>query len=303
MTTPFADRLAEAVRLKDSCLLVGLDPVLERLPAAVLHGGSPSDPREAAARALTAFNAEVIRAVAPYACAVKPQLAFYEEWGPPGIRAFEATVQLARDAGLLVIADAKRGDIDSTAAAYARTFLASQSGSPRCDAVTVNPYLGSDSVRPFIDAAQATGGGLFVLVRTSNPSAVELQDLDVAGSPLYLHVADLVRTWGRALVGSSGYSSLGAVVGATAPAQLGRVRDALPGTWLLVPGVGAQGASASDVAPAFDAQGLGAVVNASRAVIYAFRSPAARDWAAEVSAAARGLRDDLRRAAHRVTSA
>lgn len=296
MNTPFTDRLADAVTGKASSLVVGLDPVLERLPDEV-RGSSSEDARHRAAEAIVAFNEGVIEAVAPFACAVKPQIAFYEEWGPPGLEAFDRTVSMAQDAGLLVIADVKRGDIGSTAAAYARAFLDPKHAGPASDAVTINPYLGSDSVQPFLDACDAVGGGVFVLVRTSNPSAQELQDLDCGGRALHSRVADLVTGWGAPRVGDCGYSSVGAVVGATAPRELERLREELPHAWILLPGVGAQGATAADVASAFDARGLGAVVNASRSILYADPTPHGGSWRAAVSAAARELRDDLREAA------
>jgi orotidine-5'-phosphate decarboxylase len=300
MPTPFADRLAEAVRAKSSALVVGLDPQLEKLPrelreaARALH----PDAREQAAAAIRAFDAAVIEAVAPFAAAVKPQSAFYERWGAPGVAAFEHAVEAARAAGLLVIGDVKRGDIGSTAVAYAEGHLASP-GRPaaRVDAVTLNPLLGTDSIAPFLEVMAAQGAGCFVLVRTSNPSASELQDLPVHGRPLHEHVAALVARWGQAHVGACGYSSVGAVVGATAPAELRRLRELLPRAWFLVPGVGAQGATADDVAPAFDGRGLGALVNSSRGILYAYGDPTAADWRERVRDAARGLRDQLRRAA------
>lgn len=300
MTTPFADRLAEAVRAKSSALVVGLDPQLEKLPRALREAARAAHPdlREQAAAAIRAFDAAVIEAVAPFAAAVKPQSAFYERWGAPGVAAYEHAVEAARAAGLLVIGDVKRGDIGSTAAAYAEGHLASP-GRPaaRVDAVTLNPLLGTDSLAPFLEVMAAQGAGCFVLVRTSNPSASELQDLPVQGRPLHEHVAALVARWGQAHVGACGYGSVGAVVGATAPPELRRLRELLPRAWFLVPGVGAQGATADDVAPAFDGRGLGALVNSSRGILYAYGDPAAADWRERVRDAARDLRDQLRRAA------
>jgi orotidine-5'-phosphate decarboxylase len=302
-TRPFADRLADAVHDKGSSLVVGLDPFVDRLPAAAFEGIETDDVRERAARAITTFNQRVIESIAPYACAVKPQIAFYEEWGPAGVEAFEQTVLAARAAGLLVIADVKRGDIGSTAGAYARAFLDPDRSASASDAVTVNPWLGTDSVAPFLDAADKHGAGLFVLVRTSNPSAAELQDLVADGTPMHDHVAALVRRWGEGRVGSSGYASVGAVVGATAPRELAALRAEMPGAWLLIPGVGAQGATAQDVAAGFDKEGLGAVVNASRSILYAFKDPADKSWADHVANAARTLRDELRAAAHPAANA
>jgi len=213
-----------------------------------------------------------------------------------------------------VIGDVKRGDIGTTAAAYAQAHLgadepsgaASHAGSAAtaiyADAITVNPYFGTDGIQPFLDAALRRGAGLFVLVRTSNASASELQDLRVDGRPLHEHVAERVRAWGAELRGELGYSSVGAVVGATAPRELVRLRELLPRTWLLIPGVGAQGATAADVGPAFDQHGLGALVNSSRGILYAFGSPTAPDWRRSVREAAVRLRDELRAAALQAAS-
>jgi orotidine-5'-phosphate decarboxylase len=290
MTDLFADRLAEAVLTKASPVVVGLDPDLARLPKEVLAGPSSGDPRVDTAQAIRDFNEAVIEQIAPYACAVKPQIAYYEACGAPGIQAFEDTIQMAHDAGLLVISDIKRGDIGSTAKAYAAAHLLAPVAG---DAITVNPYLGTDSIQPFLDACGTTGSGLFALVRTSNPSAGEIQDLCVDGKPVHEHVAQLVTRWGEGLRGSCGYSSVGAVVGATAPAELAKLRALLPQTWLLIPGVGAQGGSAADVAPAFDAKGLGAVVNSSRGILYAFGDPSTQNWRTPIANAARQLRDEL----------
>jgi orotidine-5'-phosphate decarboxylase len=322
MTTPFADRLADAVRSKRSALVVGLDPQLEKFPRDILAAagvqaeaaaGADGEDREAAAAAIEAFDAAVIEEVAPFAAAVKPQVAFYERWGPPGLAAFERAAERAHAAGLLVIGDVKRGDIGSTATAYAAAHLGTAeasgaiAGLPRArshwaDAITVNPYFGTDGIQPFIDAARQRGAGLFVLVRTSNATASELQDLQVGGRPLHEHVAERVRAWGKDFRGECGYSSVGAVVGATAPRELARLRSLLPQTWLLIPGVGAQGATAADVGAAFDAHGLGALVNSSRAILYAYGSPSATNWRLSVRDAAQRLRDELRSAALQATS-
>jgi len=299
MPTPFADRLAEAVRAKRSALVVGLDPQLDKLPLELRRAAqSEPDARARAAAAIRAFDAAVIELVAPFAVAVKPQSGFYERWGAPGVAAYEHAVERARAAGLLVVGDIKRGDIGTTAAAYAEGHLAApEQAAARADAVTLNPLLGSDSVAPFLKIMTATGGGCFVLVRTSNPSAGELQDLRVDGRALHEHVAELVHRWGEGHLGACGYSSVGAVVGATAPAELRRLRALLPRAWFLVPGVGAQGATADDVAAAFDGQGLGAIVNSSRGILYAYGDAAAPAWKDAVRAAARTLRDELRRVA------
>jgi len=305
MKLPFADRLASAVRSKQSSLVVGLDPQIAKLPEEVrAHAASThDDPREAAAAAIEAFDAAVIEEVAPFAAAVKPQIAYYEQWGPPGLAAFEHAVVRAHEAGLLVIGDIKRGDIGPTAEAYASAHLGGASdeltpgGGRYADAVTVNPYFGTDGIQPFLHAVRDRAAGLFVLVRTSNASAGELQDLPVRGQPLHEHVASRVVAWGHDLRGTCGYSSVGAVVGATAPRELARLRECMPHTWFLIPGVGAQGATAADVGPAFDRDGLGALVNSSRGIIFAYGSPTAPDWRRSVREAARRLRDELRTAA------
>ena len=299
----FADALLDACRCRQSQVVVGLDPRLDRLPAEFRPDGSAAG----AAECLLAFNRAVIEAVADSAAAVKCQIAFYEQLGCAGMSAYAATIRHAKDCGLIVIGDAKRGDIASTASAYAAAHLGGHEGGADdfvVDAVTVNPYLGSDGVRPFVNAAVATGRGLFVLVKTSNPSSVELQDLDCGGVPLYEHVAALVATWGGPHRGTTGYSPVGAVVGATFPAELARLRALMPHAPLLVPGFGAQGGGVRDVLPAFDERGEGAVVNSSRGIIFAWhRAPYAERfgegaWREAVRAAAADMRAQLWEATH-----
>jgi len=266
--------------------VVGLDPRWDQLP--------PSLQREPAPQAFERFCWGIIEAVRKVAVAVKPQSAFFERYGSAGVAAFERVCRVAREAGLIVIGDVKRGDIGSTAEAYAEGLLGAESP---VDAITVNPYLGFDAVEPFIEVAARNGKGVFVLVRTSNPSARDVQDLESGGEPLYLHVGRLVREWGREYVGDRGYSHVGAVVGATYPEEAGRLRAELPGVPFLVPGYGAQGAGAADVAPAFDAEGLGAVVNSSRGIIFAYQQEryAARPGPADLVGAARAAAEDMRR--------
>jgi orotidine-5'-phosphate decarboxylase len=246
----FADRLAAAVEEKGAPLCVGLDPMPERLPAGV---------------DAIAFCRGIVDAVADVAVAVKPQAAFFEALGPDGWAGFAEVCGYARAAGLLVVADAKRGDIASTAEAYAAAFA------PLADAVTVNPYLGRDSLEPFL---AHEGLGVFALVKTSNPGSADIQDLPLAdGRPLWQHVAGLLDEWGAEHVGASGFSSLGAVVGATFPAEVAEARRLLPRSILLLPGVGAQGGSAESLGAAFSAGPASALVSVSRSVIYA-ESPA-----------------------------
>ena len=290
---PFPDRLADAVRRKGP-LCVGLDPRWESLPAAVRAAAAdrPAD-------ALRAFCIRVIELVEPYAGVVKPQAAFFELFGPAGMAAMADVLAAARAAGLVTVLDAKRGDVASTAAAYADAAFAGRTadGATRpvwdADALTVNPYLGADAVEPFVTAARAAGRGVFVLVRTSNPGAGLFQDLVAGGKPVYRHVAEAVDGWAAGGLGACGFGDVGAVVGATHPTELRELRAALPGVWLLVPGYGAQGGTAADVRAAYRADGLGAVVNSSRGVTFPFH-PDDPNWEGKVVAAAEKVAAELR---------
>lgn len=272
----FGDRLAAAVRRTKNPVVVGLDPRIEPLPAGILPSGIRNDCKPgdfaSAAEAFVTFCRGVIDAVAPLVPAVKPQAACFEQLGPPGMAALGQVVRYAAEAGLLVIMDGKRNDIGSTAAAYADGFLGPGSAWG-ADALTVSPYLGDDSLRPFVEVAQARGAGLFVLVKTSNPGGGQFQDLVADGRPLYRHVAQYVERLAGETLGAAGYGSVGAVVGATYPEQLAELRSAMPRSWFLVPGFGSQGAGARDVAGAFDERGLGAVINNSRGIIFAHAKP------------------------------
>jgi orotidine-5'-phosphate decarboxylase len=286
-TTHFADRLAEAVERKRSQLVVGLDPRPEMLPVE-LRGEARLGRAEAAA-ACARFCRGLIDAVAPYVVAVKPQVAFFEALGADGMRALEEVCAYCRAISLPVIADAKRGDIGSTARAYAAAFLEGEP--PLADALTVNPYLGRDSVEPFLAACRRRGAGIFCLVKTSNPGGAEVQDLVLSdGRPVWQQVAELVAEWGEDLLGDRGLSAVGAVVGATHPRAVREARKLLPRSILLLPGVGAQGATPADVARAFTSGPASALVNVARDVIYAFRV-SGMDWrtaaAAEASRYAR----------------
>jgi orotidine-5'-phosphate decarboxylase len=276
----FADRLADAVRRKGTALCVGLDPRRESLPVSLRE----DDP----AAAYEAFCLRVLEIVAPVVGVVKPQSAFFEACGPAGMAALQTVLRRAKDLGLVTILDAKRGDIASTAAAYAEAAFTALDA----DALTVNPYLGRDAVEPFVTAARRDGRGLFVLVRTSNPGAGLFQDLACDGRPVYQHVADAVAAWNGEHLGTSGLGDVGAVVGATHPAELKLLRERLPDVWLLVPGYGAQGGTAADVRAAFRADGLGAVVNSSRGVTFPFR-PGDANWEAAVEAATRAAASEL----------
>ncbi len=305
---PFADRLYAAVRTKNTRVCVGLDPVVDRLPdevrkrAVERHG----DGQLAVAMAYLDFGRGIIDATGEYAACIKPQAAFFEACGPAGLFVLQALIEYASDRGLLVIEDAKRNDIGSTAEAYAQAHL----GRVRLigggtangfgpDALTVNPYLGRDGIIPCVKACAEVGKGIFALTKTSNPSAGDVQDQIVAsdGRPLYLHVAALLNELGAGLEGEHGFTPVGAVVGATYPEEAAEIRRLLPASWFLVPGYGAQGATAKDVAVNFDGAGMGAVVNSSRGIIFAHASGAAKeaglDYRQAAADAARRMRDDI----------
>ena len=297
--THFADSLAAAVRRCGNPVLVGLDPRAESLPRSLL--AAARNDWTATAAAYRTFCREVIDVVAPLVPAVKPQAAFFEQLGPPGMSALADVIAYAREKGLLVIVDGKRNDIGSTAAAYAQAYLGAPPASAwGADALTVSPYLGDDSLAPFVDVARQRGAGVFVLVKTSNPGGGLFQDLVAQGEPLYQHVARFVERLASETAGACGYGIVGAVVGATYPQQLAELRAKMPHTIFLVPGFGSQGGTARDVAAAFDSRGFGAIVNNSRGIIFAHAEPRYRDrfgennWQAAVEAATRDMIDQLR---------
>ena len=276
-TMTFADRLAAEVERKRSQLVVGLDPNIDLLPIE-LRGD------------VARFCCGLIDAVAPHAVAVKPQLAFFELLGPAGMAAFDQVCLYARKAGLLVIADGKRADIGSTARAYSDAYLEGEP--PRADALTVNPWLGRESVEPYLAAARRYGAGIFCIVKTSNAGG-DVQDVTLSdGRPMWQHVASLVADWGADLVGDGGLSSVGAVVGATHPRAVSEARKLMPQAILLLPGVGAQGAKPGDLARAFTSGPASALVNASRSVNYAFRESGG-DFRAAAGAEAARLRREV----------
>ncbi|MBN2578282.1 MAG: orotidine-5'-phosphate decarboxylase [Pirellulales bacterium] len=291
----FADRLATAVCGRKTPVLVGLDPRWDLLPAGLKTAVASERDWPGVAGAFEQFCREVIDVVAPLVAAVKPQAAFFERLGPAGMSALGNVIAYARQNGLLVILDGKRNDIGSTATAYAEGFLGRDESPWGADALTVSPYLGDDSLQPFFDTAGERGSGVFVLVKTSNPGGGMLQDLVADGRPVYRHVAEYVERQAARSAGDCGYGIVGAVVGATYPQQLAELREAMPHTWFLVPGYGAQGGTAAAVAPAFDARGLGAIVNNSRGIIFAYtkkpysdRFPAA-EWQKAVETATREM--------------
>jgi orotidine-5'-phosphate decarboxylase len=298
----FADRLAAAVRRCGNPVLVGLDPRAESLPDGLVDASAKSSWADIA-EAYRRFCHDVIDVVAPLVPAVKPQAAFFEELGPAGMVVLGEVIDYARQKGLLVILDGKRNDIGSTATAYARGMLGTGGQSPwGADALTVSPYLGDDSLQPFVDVARERAAGVFVLVKTSNPGGKMLQDLVADGRPLYRHVAAYVEGLAAQTAAECGYGAIGAVVGATYPAQLSELREAMPHTWFLVPGFGSQGGTARDVAAAFDTKGLGAIVNNSRGIIFAHRSKqyaerfGSAKWQQAVEAATKDMIDQLREA-------
>jgi orotidine-5'-phosphate decarboxylase len=284
----FADRLAEAVARKRSQLVVGLDPMVDLLPMELR--GETVLGRAAAASSVARFCKGIVDAVGPYVVAVKPQSAFFEALGSDGVRALEEVCEYVRSAGLLVLLDVKRGDIGSTARGYATAYLEPrEDGVPLADAITASPYMGQDSVEPFLAACRRHGSGVFFLVRTSNAGAADIQDLALSDSrPLWNHVAELVRGWGEPLVGQEGMSSVGAILGATYPRAISEARKLLPHAPMLLLGVGAQGATPADVARAFTAGPASAVVSVSRSVIYAYRDSEA-DWRTAAAAEAQRL--------------
>jgi orotidine-5'-phosphate decarboxylase len=280
--------------------MVGLDPRLENLPESLRRDIDSRDFARVAA-AYTEFCREVISAVAPLVPVVKPQAAFFEQLGPPGMQSLADVIAEARRAGLLVVLDGKRNDIGTTASAYAQAYLgASPKSAWGADALTVSPYLGDDSLSPFVEVAEQNAAGVFVLVKTSNAGGGLFQDLISDGKRLYEHVADYVQQLAKRTVGESGYGVVNAVVGATYPEQLSELRRRMRHAWLLVPGFGAQGGATKDVAGAFDPRGLGAIINNSRGIIFAYeRAPyrerfAANQWLDAVAAATRDMIDQLR---------
>ena len=294
----FSTRLARAVIEKKNAVLVGLDPRFDSLPA-IFRNGIDSSDAAAVSSTFKQFCNGVIDVVAPLVPAVKPQAAFFEQYGPAGMTVLGEVIRYARQKGLLVIFDGKRNDIGSTAEAYAAGILGRDSAWG-ADALTVSPYLGDDSIEPFVKTADERDAGIFVLVKTSNPGGAMLQDIVVDGKPIYHRVAEHVEKLSRANTDSeTGYGNVGAVVGATWPEQLVELRRTMPSAWFLVPGFGSQGGTAKDVLPAFDEKGLGAIINNSRGIIFAHsRKPFASQfgenrWQDAVNAATREMIEQL----------
>jgi orotidine-5'-phosphate decarboxylase len=278
----FVDRLIEQIREKNNPSVIGLDPRIEYVPAYLREKARKEFGNNAkgTAEAILSFNRKLIDALYDMIPAVKPQVAYYEMYGLEGLRVFKETVDYAKSKGLLVIADGKRNDIGSTAEAYSTAFLGKtlldeglEQSMFDVDALTVNPYLGFDGIKPFAEDCKRYEKGIFVLVKTSNKTSGQLQDLKLQdGKTLYEVVAGLVQEWGRETTGKYGYSSVGAVVGATYPEQAEVLRSIMQNAYILVPGYGAQGGTAADAVKSFNKDGLGAIINASRSVICAYQS-------------------------------
>ena len=271
------DRLIDKIKQTNNPTVMGLDPRFDMLPKCVTDKYDKT--LEGVSKAILEYNKALIDETCDIIPAVKPQIAFYEMFGIPGLEAFKETCKYAKEKGMIVIADIKRGDIGSTAQGYSNAFLGKTKIGDHeesifdVDFVTVNPYMGTDCVKPFIEDCKKYDKGIFILVKTSNPSSGELQDLKLEnGKEVYMQVADLVEKWGEDLVGKYGYSSVAAVVGATYPEQLEQIRSKAPHTYFLIPGYGAQGGKAEDIALGFDKNGLGGIVNASRSLMCAYKS-------------------------------
>jgi len=281
-------KLIEKIQKTKAPICVGLDPMLGYIPEHVKEKAFAEfgETLEGAAEAIWQFNCAIVDATADLIPAVKPQIAMYEQFGIEGLKAYDRTVKYCQQKGLIVIGDIKRGDIGSTSAAYATGHLGSvKVGNTTCSAfnteyVTVNPYLGTDGVKPFVDECNASDRGIFVLVKTSNPSSGEFQDQLINGKPLYEMVGEKVAQWGEDHMGDS-YSYIGAVVGATYPEQGEILRKVMPKSFILVPGYGAQGGKGKDLVHFFNEDGLGAIVNSSRGIIAAYKQEAYAKFGAE----------------------
>jgi len=307
MSKHFADRLLDAIARKGAPVCVGLDPRLDWIPdefysrAFEQHGQTPAAIRSA----VREFCIEVIDLVEPFCPALKPQAAFFETLGPEGTLDLAAVCEHGRKRGLLIIADVKRGDIGTTAQAYAQSLFGGTKArgidlpSLAADSATINPYLGSDSIQPFIDSANAMFAGLFILARTSNPGSAEFQELALAqGGTLVEQVASRIHEWGAGNIGANGYSNIGAVVGATHADAAQRMRQLMPRALFLVPGYGAQGGSLDIIKACFNTDGRGAIVNSSRGVMHAYAQGPLKHfgpgrWREAVVEAARALKAEI----------
>ncbi|KAB3530557.1 orotidine-5'-phosphate decarboxylase [Alkaliphilus serpentinus] len=273
------DRLIRKIQEKNNPTVVGLDPRLSFIPQWIKdenfekYGKTP----KAVAEAFLQFNKEIIDHIHDLVPAVKPQIAMYEQYGAEGVEAYIKTIEYGKKKGLVIIGDIKRGDIASTAEAYSKGHIGrvdiegEEFEIFKEDSITINPYLGYDSIEPFLEDCRDYDKGLFVLVKTSNPNSGQIQNLSIEGKCIYEIMGDLVSQWGEGLKGSSGYSRIGAVVGATHPEEAAKLREIMPHTYFLVPGYGAQGGNAEDLKACFNRDGLGAIINSSRGIIGAHR--------------------------------
>lgn len=307
MKSNMMDNLIDKIKEKNSPIVMGIDPRYEMIPDCVKSKYSKD--MAGFAESSVEFAKNLIDATYDIIPAIKPQLAYFEMMGPSGLNAFQKIVDYAKSKGLIVIADAKRGDIGTTSQGYSNTFLGKTSLEDYqetiydTDFVTVNPYMGTDCVKPFIEDSKKYNKGVFVLVKTSNKSSGELQDLKLEnGKKVYEQVATLVEEWGKDLIGEYGYSSISAVVGATYPEQLKEIRKLSPHTFFLIPGYGAQGGKAEDIALGFDENGLGGIINASRSLMCAYKSEmwktkfTEEQYAKATRAEAIRMRDELNQA-------
>ena len=276
------DKLINKIKQTNNPTVIGLDPRYEMIPSCVRE--KYTEDLEGVSKAIVEFNKNLIDNVFDIIPAVKVQIAFYEMYGIEGIKAFKETCNYAKEKGMIVIADAKRGDIGSTAQGYSNAFLGRTTVGDKqipifdVDFVTVNAYFGIDCVKPFIEDCKKYNKGIFVLVKTSNPSSGELQDLKIENDEeIYTRMGKLVENWGEELQGEYGYSSIAAVVGATYPKQLQSLRKTIPHTFFLIPGYGAQGGKAEDIALGFDSSGIGGIINASRSLMCAYKSDKWKD--------------------------
>lgn len=282
------NRLVEQIKAKKAPVVVGLDPMLSYVPEHLLRAAiaEQGETLEAAAEAIWQYNKGIVDQIYDIVPAVKPQIAMYEQFGVPGMIAFKKTVDYCKEKGLVVIGDVKRGDIGSTSAAYAAAHLGKVTVGSKSlagfdeDFATVNPYLGTDGIKPFVDVCKQEKKGIFILVKTSNPSSGEFQDRLIDSKPLYEAVGEMVDAWGKDCMGDS-YSYVGAVVGATYPEMGKALRKVMPKAYILVPGYGAQGGTAKDLKPYFNEDGLGAIVNSSRGIIAAYKQEKYQQFGAE----------------------
>jgi orotidine-5'-phosphate decarboxylase len=298
----FADRLNKAIKDKNSVVCVGLDPRLNKIPS-FIQKHALKENKDKFTAAILEFNSGIIDAVCDLVPVVKPQVAFYEMFGEEGMRAYRKTIEYAHAKGLIVVADIKRNDIGSTAEAYADSYMGTvdvfgeETSVFDADAVTITPYLGWDGIKPFAEKCAEYNKGIFILVKTSNPSSGDIQDLVMNdGRSVYEIMGMLVESWGAEDIGESGYNPIGAVVGATYPDQAALLRKLMPHTIFLVPGYGAQGGGAEDVRPCFNKDGLGAIVNSSRDIIFAYENSGdygEKDYAKAARAAVVAMNEDL----------